>query len=58
MGDNQLQSRFSVTVIFLNESDVKRDQHQDLTLHAHRQLDDDVSLTINDGKQTLHYTLI
>ncbi|XP_039531592.1 histone-arginine methyltransferase CARM1 isoform X4 [Pimephales promelas] len=48
MGDNQLQSRFSVTVIFLNESDVKRDQHQDLTLHAHRQLDDDVSLTIND----------
>ncbi|XP_056091809.1 histone-arginine methyltransferase CARM1 isoform X4 [Rhinichthys klamathensis goyatoka] len=48
MGDNQLQSRFSVTVIFLNESDVKRDQHQELTLHAHRQLDDDVSLTIND----------
>ncbi|KAK7120112.1 hypothetical protein R3I94_020206 [Phoxinus phoxinus] len=48
MGDNQLQSRFSVTVIFLNESDIKRDQHQELTLLAHRQLDDDVSLTIND----------
>ncbi|CAM4730778.1 unnamed protein product [Leuciscus chuanchicus] len=48
MGDNQLQSRFSVTVIFLNESDIKRDQHQELTLHAHRQLDEDVSLTIND----------
>ncbi|XP_077099395.1 histone-arginine methyltransferase CARM1 isoform X1 [Siphateles boraxobius] len=48
MGDNQLQSRFSVTVIFLNESDIKRDQHQELTLHAHKQLDDDVSLTIID----------
>ncbi|XP_067290264.1 histone-arginine methyltransferase CARM1 isoform X2 [Pseudorasbora parva] len=47
MGDNQLQTRFSVTVIFLNESDTKRDQHQELTLHVHRQLDD-VSLTIND----------
>lgn len=47
MGDNQLQTRFSVTVIFLNESDTKPDQHQELTLQVHRQ-QDDVSLTIND----------
>lgn len=53
MDDNQLQTSFSVTVIFLNETDMKQDlpdQHQELTLHVHRQLDD-VSLTINNGKQ-------
>lgn len=53
MDDNQLQTSFSVTVIFLNETDMKQDlpdQHQELTLQVHRQLDD-VSLNINDGKQ-------
>lgn len=53
MDDNQLQTSFSVTVIFLNETDMKQDlpdQHQELTLQVHRQLDD-VSLTIHNGKQ-------
>lgn len=53
MDDNQLQTSFSVTVIFLNESDIKQelpDPHQELTLQVHRQLDD-VSLSIKDGKQ-------
>ncbi len=55
MGDNQLQSSFSVTLVFLNESDLKQElpisnQHQELTLQIHRELDD-IGLTVNNGKQ-------
>ncbi|RXN11803.1 histone-arginine methyltransferase CARM1-like protein [Labeo rohita] len=52
MDDNQLQTSFSVTLIFLNENDVKQElpissQHQELTLQVHRELDD-ISLNINN----------
>nr|XP_021334911.1 histone-arginine methyltransferase CARM1 isoform X1 [Danio rerio] len=53
MDDNQLQSSFSVTLTFLNESDVKEDlpaaslQHQELTLQVHRELED-INLNITD----------
>ncbi|KAK2871511.1 hypothetical protein Q8A67_024038 [Cirrhinus molitorella] len=52
MGDNQLQTTFSVTLLFLNENDVKQEppissQHQELTLQVHREVDD-ISLTINN----------
>ncbi|XP_051542453.1 histone-arginine methyltransferase CARM1 isoform X2 [Myxocyprinus asiaticus] len=52
MGDNQ--TSFSVTLIFLNENDINQDlistqnQHQELTLKVHRELED-ISFTINDG---------
>lgn len=52
MGDNQLQTGFSVTLIFLNESDLKQElpvsnQHQELRLQIHREADD-ICLTAND----------
>ncbi|XP_016360443.1 histone-arginine methyltransferase CARM1 [Sinocyclocheilus anshuiensis] len=52
MGDNQLQTSFSVTLIFLNESDLKQDlptssQHQELTLQIRGEADD-VCLTVNN----------
>uniref|UniRef100_A0A8C2AXB7 Histone-arginine methyltransferase CARM1 n=1 Tax=Cyprinus carpio TaxID=7962 RepID=A0A8C2AXB7_CYPCA len=52
MGDNQLQTSFSVTLIFLNENDLKKDlpissQHQQLRLEIHREADD-ICLTVNN----------
>ncbi|XP_058645826.1 histone-arginine methyltransferase CARM1 isoform X2 [Onychostoma macrolepis] len=52
MGDNQLQTGFSVALIFLNENDLKQElpvsnQHQELRLQIHREADD-ISLTAND----------
>ncbi|XP_043106756.1 histone-arginine methyltransferase CARM1 isoform X5 [Puntigrus tetrazona] len=52
MGDNQLQTRFSVNLIFLNENDLKQEQpissqHQELTLQLHRE-PDDICLTVNN----------
>lgn len=52
MGDNQLQTSFSVTLIFLNENDLKQElpisiQHQELLLQIHRELDD-ICLTVNN----------
>uniref|UniRef100_A0A671R8S6 Histone-arginine methyltransferase CARM1 n=1 Tax=Sinocyclocheilus anshuiensis TaxID=1608454 RepID=A0A671R8S6_9TELE len=51
MTDNQFQSSFSVTLISLNESDMKQElplssPHQELTLLVHREMD--FSLSIND----------
>ncbi|XP_016399406.1 histone-arginine methyltransferase CARM1-like [Sinocyclocheilus rhinocerous] len=52
MGDNQFQSSFSVTLVSLNESDMKQELPlsrplQELTLLVHREMDD-FSLSIND----------
>ncbi|XP_016377552.1 histone-arginine methyltransferase CARM1-like isoform X3 [Sinocyclocheilus rhinocerous] len=52
MGDNQLQTSFSVTLIFLNENDLKQDlpissQHQELRLQIRGEADD-ICLTVNN----------